>query len=83
MSWKLVGSSVAAILLATPALADPLPSWESNNSKTQIVEFVESVTDPDSPTYVTPAERIAVFDYDGTLWGEQPLYFQLINAIER
>ena len=83
MSWKLVGSSVAAILLATPALADPLPAWESNNSKTQIVEFVESVTDPDSPTYVTPAERIAVFDNDGTLWGEQPLYFQLIYAIER
>ncbi|MEO1729680.1 MAG: HAD family hydrolase [Pseudomonadota bacterium] len=83
MSWKLVGSSVAAILLATPALADPLPSWESSDSKTQIVEFVESVTDPDSPTYVTPAERIAVFDNDGTLWGEQPLYFQLIYAIER
>ncbi|MEM9085097.1 MAG: HAD family hydrolase [Pseudomonadota bacterium] len=83
MSWKLVGSSVAAILLATPALADPLPSWESSDSKTQIVEFVESVTDPDSPTYVTPAERIAVFDNDGTLWGEKPLYFQLIYAIER
>ncbi|MEL7013177.1 MAG: haloacid dehalogenase-like hydrolase, partial [Pseudomonadota bacterium] len=63
------------------AHADPLPSWAETDTKAAIVAFVESVTDPALDTYVTPAERIAVFDNDGTLWGEQPLYFQLIYAL--
>ncbi|MEM7240392.1 MAG: haloacid dehalogenase-like hydrolase, partial [Pseudomonadota bacterium] len=56
------------------ALADPMPSWNEGPSKAAIVAFVETVTDPGSSDYVTPADRIAVFDNDGTLWAEQPVY---------
>jgi len=69
-------------LSTSMALADPLPSWSDSQSRDRIIDFVESVTDPDAATYVTPADRIAVFDNDGTLWGEQPVYFQLIYAVE-
>lgn len=65
------------------AAADPLPSWNDTATKTRIIDFVEAVTDPDSDAYVTPADRIATFDNDGNLWGEQPVYFQLIFAIDR
>ncbi|MBL4541298.1 MAG: haloacid dehalogenase-like hydrolase [Rhodobacteraceae bacterium] len=68
---------------ALPLAADPLPSWNAGAAKQAITGFVESVTDPASPDYVTPAARIAVFDNDGTLWAEQPLYFQLIYAMDR
>lgn len=70
-------------LCAAGALADPLPSWADTEAKARIMAFVESVTDPASPAYVTPAARIAAFDNDGTLWAEQPVYFQLIYAIDR
>ncbi len=75
----------AAMLSCAPltALADPLPSWTASDTKARIVEFVTSVTDPEGPDYVTPAERIAVFDNDGTLWAEQPVYFQFIFAMDR
>jgi len=73
----------AAAMAALPLWADPLPSWSETEAKTRITDFVESVTDPASPDYVTPAERIAVFDNDGNLWAEQPVYFQLIYAIDR
>ncbi|MEX0286183.1 MAG: HAD family hydrolase [Paracoccaceae bacterium] len=69
-------------LTALPAFADPLPSWNDTDAKSRIIEFVDTVTDPASDEYVPPAERIATFDNDGTLWGEQPLYFQLIFAID-
>ncbi|WP_425046414.1 HAD family hydrolase [Primorskyibacter sp. S87] len=69
-------------LMAGVSLADPLPSWNNTDSKTRIIDFVETVTDPASDSYVTPGDRIATFDNDGTLWGEQPLYFQLIFAID-
>lgn len=74
---------VALTQMAQMATADPLPSWNAGAAKERITAFVESVSDPESETYVTPADRIAVFDNDGTLWGEQPTYFQLIFAIER
>jgi phosphoglycolate phosphatase-like HAD superfamily hydrolase len=75
---------VAALLLAaTPVLADPLPSWRDGDARTTILDFVAAVTDPASADYVTPADRIAVFDNDGTLWAEQPVYFQLIYALDR
>jgi hypothetical protein len=70
------------VLIASPALADPLPSWNEGNSKDAIVAFVERVTTP-GPEFVATAERVAVFDNDGTLWSEQPLYFQLLFAIDR
>ncbi|MCV6584859.1 MAG: haloacid dehalogenase-like hydrolase [Marinibacterium sp.] len=73
----------AALCLAVPAFADPLPSWSDGDSKTAIIDFVTSVTDPASDAYVTPADRIATFDNDGTLWAEQPVYFQLFYALDR
>lgn len=76
---------LSALLSCVPLslLADPLPSWTETESKDRIIEFVAAVTDPQRPEYVTPAERIAVFDNDGTLWAEQPVYFQLIFAMDR
>ncbi|MCV6597944.1 MAG: haloacid dehalogenase-like hydrolase [Mangrovicoccus sp.] len=68
---------------AFPAFADPLPSWTAGDAKTQIIDFVETVTDPASEEFVPTTDRIAVFDNDGTLWGEQPVYFQLIYALDR
>ncbi|SEA95662.1 haloacid dehalogenase-like hydrolase [Rubrimonas cliftonensis] len=70
-------------LAATAALADPLPSWRDTDAKARLVGFVEAVTDPASGDYVTPAARIAVFDNDGTLWAEKPIYFQVLFAIDR
>jgi len=63
--------------------ADPLPSWNEGKSKKSIMDFVAKVTKPGSPEFVPPAERIATFDNDGTLWSEQPLYFQLHFALDR
>ena len=62
---------------------DPLPSWHDGPSKDAIVRFVKRVSTEGSPQFVPPPERIAVFDNDGTLWAEQPLYFQLVFAIDR
>ena len=63
--------------------ADPLPSWNAGEAKQAIFKFVKTVSTTGSSGFVPPAERIAVFDNDGTLWAEQPLYFQLFFAIER
>ena len=68
-----------AIVQAT----DPLPSWNNGKAKQSIVVFVEKVTTPGSPDFVPPAERIATFDNDGTLWAEKPMYFQLFFALDR
>ena len=67
----------ALILAALPltAAADPLPSWNDTQAKAAIIAFVDSTTTPSLDTYVTPGDRIAVFDNDGTLWAEQPVYF--------
>lgn len=61
----------------------PLESWKEGATKTEIIRFVERVCDSESSDYVPPAERIAVFDNDGTLWSEQPMYFQLAFIVER
>ncbi len=63
--------------------ADPLPSWNDTGPKQAIVAFVENVTGEGSPEFVPPAERIAVFDNDGCLWAEQPMYFQAIFIFDR
>ena len=63
--------------------ADPLPSWNDTAPKQSIVAFVEKVSKEGTPDFVPPAERIAVFDNDGTLWAEQPMYFQLFFALDR
>ena len=62
---------------------DPLPSWNEGDSKRAILAFVDAVTKEGGPDYVPPARRIAVFDNDGTLWTEQPLYIQLAFALDR
>jgi phosphoserine phosphatase len=69
--------------LATAQTNDPLPSWNDGASKQTIKQFVKDVSTEGGPRFVLPAERIAVFDNDGTLWTEQPLYFQLLFAIDR
>jgi len=71
-------------LLSAVALAqDPLPSWNDGKAKQAIVGFVEQVIKQGSPTFIAPAERIATFDNDGTLWAEQPMYFQFLFALDR
>jgi phosphoglycolate phosphatase-like HAD superfamily hydrolase len=62
---------------------DPLPSWNEGRSKRAITTFVERVSTPGSPQFVPPAERIATFDNDGTLWAEQPFYVQALFARDR
>jgi hypothetical protein len=79
---RLFAGTVLFVCLAA-AKAEPLPSWNDSESRNQIVSFVAAVTDPGSPDFVPAPERIAVFDNDGTLWSEQPLYFQLVFAIDR
>jgi phosphoserine phosphatase len=68
---------------ARPVATDPLPSWKGGGSKTAIMQFVRDVTTKGGPDYVAPEARIATFDNDGTLWAEQPLYFQLEFAMDR
>ncbi|UEM07431.1 haloacid dehalogenase-like hydrolase (plasmid) [Skermanella rosea] len=65
------------------ASADPLPSWRDGAGKAAILEFVAAVTAEGGPDFVAPAERVAVFDNDGTLWVEQPYYAQLQFALDR
>lgn len=76
-------SVLAALALQVVHAADPLPSWNDTAPKKAIVAFVEKVTKEGSPDFVSVAERIATFDNDGTLWCEQPMYFQLFFALDR
>lgn len=66
----------------TAFAADPLPSWNEGAGKQSILQFVEKVTQDGAPDFVPPAERIAVFDNDGTLWAEQPMYVQAFFAFD-
>ncbi|WP_447785639.1 HAD family hydrolase [Pseudomonas germanica] len=71
--------------LTLPLLAqanEPLPSWNDGPAKKSIIEFVQTVTDQTSKDFVKPGDRIAVFDNDGTLWSEQPAYFELLFAFD-
>jgi phosphoserine phosphatase len=81
------GAALAQIAILTgSAVAQPrdwLPSWNDGAAKSAIVAFVEEVTTPSRAGFVPAAERIAVFDNDGTLWSEQPMYFQLAFALDR
>lgn len=63
--------------------ADALPSWRDGPSKRALTEFVDRITDRSDAAYVAPDARIAAFDNDGTLWAEQPIYFQFAFAIDR
>lgn len=83
MRTRCLPALFAAAIASTSAAADPLPSWADTEAKAIIIDFVERVSDPVSPDYVTPADRVAVFDNDGTLWTEQPMYFQFFFALDR
>jgi hypothetical protein len=84
MKCIVVKSLLALLLLVNVVFAaGPLPSWNDTDSKKAIVAFVEKVTKSGSPDFVPIAERIATFDNDGTLWSEQPIYFQFFFALDR
>lgn len=83
-----IGLFILSTVLAVSNLAaaehsDPLPSWQEGASKQAIINFVNDVTKINSPNFVEKNARIATFDNDGTLWAEQPIYAQLMFAIER
>lgn len=82
---KVFMKSLFALLLILNAAmaADPLPSWNDTAPKKNIIAFVDRVVKESSPDFVPVAERIATFDNDGTLWAEQPVYFQGLFAIDR
>lgn len=71
------------ILKVALGAGDPLPSWNDSASKSAIIQFVKDVTNESSPHFVPASERIATFDNDGTLWSEQPMYFQLLFSLDR
>ncbi len=75
--------SVCSGSLALANSSDPLPSWNDGPTKTAIIQFIDNVTDEHSKQYVPLDERIATFDNDGTLWAENPLYFQIQFALDR
>lgn len=82
---RLAGLFAAILIAAVPTLAlsqDALPSWREGRAKAAIVAFVQKVT-TEGTSFVPVADRIAVFDNDGTLWSEQPFYFQLGFMIDR
>jgi haloacid dehalogenase-like hydrolase len=72
-----------AFVASLAQAADPLPSWNDTAPKKAIIAFVEKVTQPGSLDFVPAPERIATFDNDGTLWAEQPMYFQFFFALDR
>ena len=72
-----------AFAVSVALAEDPLPSWNDGPAKKGIVEFVQATTTQGSPKFVPPAERIATFDQDGTLWVEHPMYSQIVYCLER
>jgi hypothetical protein len=80
LAWLILAAQLTSPLFAQE---DPLPSWNEGASKQAIVEFVEKVSKEGSPDFVPEPERIAVFDNDGTLWAEHPMYVQLAFALDR
>src|SRR5215475_3971385 len=93
MRRRMMMSIVACLLLALfsasplsagePAKDEALSSWNEGPSKKAILDFVDRVTQEGGADYVKPEERIATFDHDGTLWAEQPMYFQIMFAMDR
>ena len=83
---NLLAAALVGALIFTTTIAhaqEPLPSWNDGPTKQSITDFVAKVTKEGSPDFVPVAERIATFDNDGTLWCEQPMYFQLFFALDR
>ena len=82
-TFRLSAGALLGALIASPSPAQELASWNDGPAKAAIVRFVARVTDAGGPDFVPPDERIAVFDNDGTLWGEKPYYVQLAFALDR
>jgi hypothetical protein len=72
-----------AWLQVASAADEPLPSWQDGPARRAIMDFVARITREGGPDFVPPAERIATFDNDGTLWTEQPMYIQMAFALDR
>ena len=83
MSCTAIATCLLSLLAVLAHAADPLPSWRDGKAKSSIIEFVTAVTTEGRPGFVTPSERIATFDNDGTLWSEQPMYFQFFFVVDR
>jgi phosphoserine phosphatase len=90
LSWPILSCLLLALCAASAQIqpqvqptTDPLPSWKGGPAKKAILDFIKAITDKGSSKYVAPAERIATFDNDGTLWVEQPMYTQLTFALDR
>jgi phosphoserine phosphatase len=82
-TWAHVAVLAALLGLGAVAAADPLPAWNDGLAKQAIVEFVQATTTQGSRAFVAPAERIATFDQDGTLWVEHPMYSQVVYCLDR
>jgi hypothetical protein len=82
--WTLLIISLGLVYIQAATAADePLPSWNEGAAKLAVVDFVRRVTTPGGKDFVPEPERIATFDNDGTLWAEQPMYFQFAFALDR
>jgi phosphoglycolate phosphatase-like HAD superfamily hydrolase len=81
--WFVISFLFTVATVANAGAADPLPSWNETGPRKAIIAFVERVTKHGSPDFVPPAERIAAFDNDGTLWAEQLLYFQFQFTLDQ
>src|SRR5688500_16503342 len=79
----MLAAGMSCTLVQAQSRTDPLPSWNNTVTKRAVVAFVEKVTKHGGPDFVPAAERIATFDNDGTLWAEQPAYFQVFFIIDR
>jgi hypothetical protein len=85
MHARLLLAFVFAAALGAQARAqtDPLPAWNDGPARQAIVKFVHATTDQSSQQFVPPAERIATFDQDGTLWVEHPIYTQVVYCLDQ
>ena len=81
--WSTYDFGLTVLVCGTVVAADPLPSWNNGDAKQAILKFVEQVTDSQSDSFVPAQERIAVFDNDGCLWSEKPVYFQAMFIFDR
>jgi phosphoglycolate phosphatase-like HAD superfamily hydrolase len=77
--------AIFGLLFSSQARAadDVLPSWNDGAAKQAIIDFVDATTDESSPGFVPPADRVATFDNDGTLWVSHPIYSQAVFALDR
>jgi phosphoserine phosphatase len=79
----LIAAGICCLGSAAAQTPDPLPSWNDGPVKKSITDFVPRVTTPGGADFVPRDQRIATFDNDGTLWAEQPMYFQIMFAMDR